>query len=214
MIIYFLYFTIFICLVFSFFNLKVNNTKTNYVMFLLIFTTFIGELSALYFTKKFNFNNGIYNIILFLTFECWIYFFYCINNKMKLFNIILGVLFLIFNILSNHFSVFNKKLDTNSFIFSAFIFCILLIHFFFKVLKKEDNKSLLMSVLLFHGPLVYYCGFSILFSFFPLGVKYSKVIFDKNLYQVVSYIVNVYYYLSLCIFFIYSIKTKQTLTSE
>lgn len=114
--------------------------------------------------------------------------------SLKGYNVLL-IFFLVFAIANLVFFEGINKLNTRTFVCSAFLYLALFIYECYRKLREEQLESFMENdFILYSSPLLFFVGFSLLFGFKNKTIN-DLVLFDKvNLYNFISYFVNFTFY--------------------
>jgi hypothetical protein len=116
--------------------------------------------------------------------------------------------YLVFSLLNYIFIESDTPLNTDNFIIGAFIYLFTFLTLSFKELKNENivffqsNKYLLLC-----SPIIFFFGYSIMFGFGDHVLTGEELFRNTLLYDFVSYLSNIIYYL-LILLYIYNEKKK------
>lgn len=194
--------TCFICIV----KLSFGNSVNRALLFILIINS-ITEITTILFSnippKYFT------NLNVILTNILWLYilskFF---HNKKTVYSLL--TVFLLFSVVNLFLVEGFKSFNYYIFLIGAFLYLYLFIFLSFKKLRIEDLKFLLSNnyTLLF-APILYYFGFSFIFSFKNIPLAKFVVFDDVKLYTIIGFFVNIVYYTFLNVYIYRENKLKR-----
>ncbi len=181
--------------------LFLNKSKkiSKYLLLILFISSFVEIVGYIALECKMNLSY-LYNFFFIVHNGLWL-FVASIIIKKKFINTTI-IWFLIFAFL-NLFYTSGSKLNSMTFVISALLYILIFIIESYRQLKNENldyfssNKYLLLF-----APVLFFFGFSFIFSFRSFDVKNSIVFGKTDLYTFISFFVNVLYY-SLINLYIY-----------
>jgi len=169
-------------------------------IFFLFFTLGV-EVVADILKYTFDANNlWVYNLYIYLSFPCW---FYWLTKKVKskppilfLFSTTLfSITILVENVqISNIWG-----LNSLSFFIGTVIFVLLFIIKIFKAYAISDEIIPAYQLLFYMAGLVFYVGFFFDILLYPTGLLSQTVLAQMNLDQIISRLINIFYYCTLVI---------------
>ncbi|WP_162127735.1 hypothetical protein [Flavobacterium phycosphaerae] len=183
--------------------LYLNKQNTRHkVLLCVLFVSVVTEMGGAILTNL----SLLYSIAFIVHNTLWLSMLFLFKNTRFLKKIIIAyVVFCVFYFL---YKEVDTPLNTDNFIIGAFIYLFTFLTLSFKELKAENivffqsNRYLLLC-----SPLIFFFGYSIMFGFGD-HVLTGEVLFrDTLLYDFVSYLSNIIYYL-LILLYIYTEKRK------
>lgn len=182
-----------------------NYTKINYkeYLFFIILFSILNEIALIYF-KNLKLNIGLNTTIYcFINYILWFLILFKVNKLKSNFKRTVLLLFLSFAIFNMLFIESILKFNFNTFTLGAIIYVSLFIYLIINELKKENLIFFLSNefVLIF-TPVIFFLGFSLLFSFKDKELLYVKILKEITLFKFISHFVNIIYY-SLINIYIY-----------
>lgn len=184
-------------ILFTFIVFIFNFKKINYRNYLLLILTLsiLNEIALIYFKSQklsIGLNTTIY---CFLNYILWFLILFKVNKINFKTKIIVLTLFSIFSICNLFFIETQLKFNLNTFIVGAIIYVSLFIFQIINELRKENLQFFLSNeFILVFVPIIFFLGFSLLFSFKYSELPYVKIFNDITLFKFISHFVNIIYY--------------------
>ncbi len=170
-----------------------KKSKLNLCLFLIILTSVFTEFFSIFLVLRDQNFNIIYSLSFIIHQGLWLYLICSgINFKSnKYFVLNLFLLFAFLNLL------FFEKTNLNylTFVIGSLIYILLFAIESYNQLKNENldyfktNKYLLIFI-----PILFFFGFSFMFSFKNSSIKDVIILYNTDLYTCISYFVNIIYY--------------------
>ena len=193
-------FYVFVTFFLSLFFLNLKNRLHKKLIYLLSSSLLTEIAVVIFIVYDLNFTI-VYSISFILHFFFWLIIFFEINKNHK-FKKIFIMFFLFFGILNLFFL---EKLNLNylTFIFGSFTYIMIFFYEIFNNLNKEKfNLISFNSYVILTTPILFFIGFSLLFSFRDYSLMSVKIYKSIIFYDFISYSVNIIYY-SLINIYIY-----------
>lgn len=179
----------------------IKNNCTEVLLIFVLFVSSLTEITSIYLLSNAKSINLLYNISFFLHNTIWILILFNVFRNNFLRNIIL-LIYTLFVIL-NLFYFEKYSLNNMSFVFGALLYLFVFTSEIYKNLRI-DNLDFLNKIefILILAPVLFFFGFSFIFSFQNAEIRSVKIFGTIDLYTFIAHTINIIYYVTIN-FYIY-----------